>query len=167
MRKLTREEMNDDYARLRRLVDGDDQFMSGYRIAKIRTREREIPEWTLNDKEVQKVLLRAFPAQHKNFIAKQRADTWARIIYLYFRMQMSASGVAREVQMTTKNVELAVARIRRVARGHRADNRGPRGLRRPGRPRAYAPPAHAQSKRTQTPSHRRVLVEGSLNSYVK
>ena len=161
--------MNDDNACLRRLVDGDDNFMSGYQIKKIRTREREIPLWTLNDTEVQKVLLRAFPAerQRKNFIVKQRAETWARIIYLYFRMEMSARRVARELQMTTKNVELAVARIRRVARGHRADNRGPRGLRRPGRPRTTAPPAHTQSKRTQMPAQRRVLVDrGSSILYV-
>ncbi len=130
-----REQRIIDSKKLRNQFGGDDRFMGAYQIKKIRTRAREIPEWTLNDKEVQKVLLRAFPGQHKSFAVTQRAGRWARIIHFYFRMQMSAGWIASELKMTPKNVELAVARIRRVARGYRADNTGPRGVRRPGRPR--------------------------------
>ncbi len=123
-----------DNLELRAMYGGDSQFMNAYQTKKIRTRAREIPAWTLDDKEVQKVLLRAFPKWHTNFRQSQQAGRWARIIHLYFRVQLSTTHVAFELRIKPKNVELMVAGIRRVARGRRADNKGPRGVRRPGRP---------------------------------
>src|SRR6266850_2038055 len=122
-----------DFKRLRAVFGGDSQFMSAHQIKKIRRREREIPAWTLNDTEVQKVLLRAFPKLRTNFHQSQQAARWAFIITLYFRMKKSSRDVAHELKTKPKNVELAVARIRRVARGYRADNTGPRSVRGPGR----------------------------------
>src|SRR5712692_8008250 len=124
-----------DFDQLRAKFGGDSQFMRSHEIKKIRTREREIPAWTNNNTEVQKVLLRAFPKWRTNYRQSQQAGRWARIIHLYFRVQLSTRHVALDLRIKPKNVELMVASIRRVARGRRADNKGPRGVRRPGRPR--------------------------------
>jgi hypothetical protein len=117
---------HDDNEALRHTVDGDDIFMSGYQIAKIRTRDRKIPEWTLNDKEVQKVLLRAFPKLHTSPKAAARAGRWARVIHLYFRMQMPDSMVANEMGIKINVLWSILIHIRRVAEGKRADNTKPK-----------------------------------------
>jgi hypothetical protein len=129
--KMTRKK---DMAKLRRRIDGDDNFMTAHQIKKIRTRERSIPTWTLNNKKVQKVVLSAFP-DLANPESKRRASRWIRMIYLYYRMQMSNSQVAKEMDETLNAVKMALKGIRRVARGLRFDNRGIRGLRPRGRPR--------------------------------
>ena len=130
--KLTRKR---DMAKLRTRMDGNDGFMSAHQIKKIRTREREIPEWTLNDKEVQKVLLRSFPALRTNNKAAIRAGRWMRLIHLYYRVQMSNSQVAKEMDMTLNAVKMTLKGIRRVAQGRRFDNRCVLGLTPRGRPR--------------------------------
>jgi hypothetical protein len=114
-----------DMQRLRGKVDGDDNFMSAHQIKKIRTRERVIPPWTLNDKEVRKVLLRAFPSLHTSQSAARSAGRWTRLIHLYYRVQMSNSQVAKEMGMTLNATKMALKSIRRVARGQRTDNKGP------------------------------------------
>ncbi len=119
-----------DMLRLRGKMDGSDTFMTAHQIKKIRTRERVIPPWTLNDKEVQKVLLRSFPTLHTSHAAALRAGRWMRIIHLYYRVQMSNSLVAKEMGMTLNAVKMALKGIRRVARGQRSDNVGP--ITRPG-----------------------------------
>jgi hypothetical protein len=128
--KLTRKK---DMARLRRKMDGDDGFMQAHQIKKIRTREREIPAWTLNDAEVQKVLIRAFPLLKTRAASQKAAGRWARIIHLYYRVQMSNSQVAKEMGEGLNRVKMTLKGIRRVARGRRCDNSGP-WLRPRGRP---------------------------------
>ena len=124
-----------DMARLRRRMDGDDNFMSAHQIKKIRTREREIPAWTLNDKEVRKVLLRAFPKLHKTAVSKVSAGRWMRLIHLYYRVQMPNSQVAKEMGETLSAIKTMLRSIRRVAKGQRSDNKGQRSLKPRGRPR--------------------------------
>ena len=128
--KLTRKK---DMAKLRKRMDGDDSFMSAHQIKKIRTRERVIPLWTLNDKEVQRVVSISFPDWRKNRVSKARAGRWTRIIHLYYRMQLSNSQVAKEMGMTINATKMALKIIRRVASGRSANNTGLRG-RRVGRP---------------------------------
>ncbi len=125
-----------DFKRLRAAFGGDSGFMSAHQIKKAHTAHpRHIPEeWTLDNTEVQKVLLRAFPKLHTNLRQNKQAARWVLLITLYFRMNKSSRDVAHELKTKPKNVELAVARIRRVARGYRADNTGPRSGRAPGRP---------------------------------
>lgn len=145
--KLTRRK---DMQKLRRRMDGDDGFMNAHQIKKIRTREREIPAWTLNDKEIRKVLLRAFPGLYRNYSSKpkrvgrsrqasrtlaQRAGRWTRIIHLYYRVQMSNSQVAKEMGETLNAIKMTLKSIRRVANGRRANNVAPLGLTPRGRPR--------------------------------
>jgi hypothetical protein len=53
-----------DWIDLRGKVDRNDQFMTGCSIRKIRQTPRNVPRWTLDNAEVQKVLLRVFPKLH-------------------------------------------------------------------------------------------------------
>jgi hypothetical protein len=127
----------DTFGELRGSFDGQDPFMlMGHQILRprvLRPSDRA-SEWTSN-KEVQKVLLRAFPKLRTDRRQRKRAARWTRIIHLYFRMNMTAGQVAVEMRLKRKTVENLVASIRRVASGRRADNKGMRGQRRPGRPR--------------------------------
>ncbi len=123
-----------DMQKLRRKMDGDDGFMSAHQIKKIRTRERDIPAWALNDAEVRKVLLRAFPGLHKNQTEARRAGRWTRLIHLYYRVQMSNSQVAKEMGERLNSIKMTLKSIRRVARGRRADNTAALGLKPRGRP---------------------------------
>ncbi len=53
---------NADFARLRKEVGGDSQFMSAHQIKKVRTAlPRHIPEWTQSDEAVRQFLLTQFP----------------------------------------------------------------------------------------------------------
>lgn len=114
-----------DMAKLRSRMDGDDRFFGSHQIKKVRTREREIPEWTLDDKEVRKVLLRGFPSLHKTDAAKKGAGRWMRLIHLYYRVQMPIQQVAKEMGLNKNATKMLLKSIRRVARGQRADNTGP------------------------------------------
>lgn len=130
--ELTR---NKDMVKLRRHLDVNDGFMSAFQITKIRTLEREIPAWTLNDKEVRKVLLRAFPKLRTNGPQAIRAGRWMRLIHLYYRVPMSNSQVAKEMDMSLNVVKKTLQHIRRVAKGRRANNTALLGLTPRGRPR--------------------------------
>jgi hypothetical protein len=123
-----------DMDKLRRRLDGDDRFFGSHQIKKIRTRERDIPTWTLNDKEVRKILLRVFPLLKTHPASQRMAGRWSRIIHLYYRVQMSNSQVAKEMGMTLNALKMVLKSIRRVAKGRRADNSGP-WIRPIGRPR--------------------------------
>ncbi len=120
--KITRKK---DMDKLRLRMDGNDSFMGAHQIKKIRTRERIIPPWVLNDKEVQKVLSRAFPHLKTNPASQKAAGRWARVIHLYYRMQMSNSHVTKEMGMNLNTLKMVLKAIRRVAKGWRADNSGP------------------------------------------
>jgi hypothetical protein len=122
-----------DMQRLRKRMDGNDNFMEGHQIKTIRTRTREIPPWTLNDAEVQKVVMRSFPDWRKNRRHTAGAGRWVRIIQLYYRMQMPIHMVAKEMEVTLGTAKNLLLHIRRVSQGRAANNSGP--LNRPtGRP---------------------------------
>jgi len=123
-----------DMAKLRNRMDGDDRFFGSHQIKKIRTRERDIPEWTLNDADVRKVLLRAFPGLRKKKSVARSAGRWLRLIHLYYRMQMPNSQVAKEMKESLSAIKSMLVSIRRVARGRRADNGKLRSARLRGRP---------------------------------
>src|SRR6266851_5102223 len=122
-----------DMQKLRHKMDGDDNFMGAHQIKKIRTREREIPVWTLSNEEVQKVLLLAFPCLNTRKASRKAAGRWARIIHLYYRMQMSNSLVAKEIGVSLSTLYSSLRRIRRVAQGKLGDGKS-RSLRPRGRP---------------------------------
>jgi hypothetical protein len=124
-----------DMQKLRRKIDHGDNFMKAHVIRKVRSTKCEVPAWALNDKEIQKLLLRVFPLLKTSKAAQRAAGRWARIIHLLYHMQMSTPQVAEEMGMTLNALKMVVKGIRRVAKGRRYDNRGP-WLRPRGRPRS-------------------------------
>lgn len=127
--------MNKDFQKLRQVLGGSDPFVDrGHQIVELRKRKRKVPEWTKSFKEIQKVLLRAFPDLKTNLKQRSKAARWGRIIHLYFRLQWTYRQVAEELEIAPGSVRDAVVSIRRVAEGKRADTRGERGLRPRGRP---------------------------------
>jgi hypothetical protein len=126
--------VKEDFKKLRKKLDGSEAFMSGHQIRKIRTREKQIPSWTLRDKDVQKIILRAFPNMKTNKTARKRAGRWARIIYLYYRSHMTSSQISAELGETINQTKMTLKAIRRVWHGKRADNTALRSPQRPGRP---------------------------------
>ena len=85
----------DDYDKMRQSVDPE----SLGRIVGPRSyRGRKLQAWAMNDAEVQRLLLFAFPRMHdkRPRYKRQREDAarWARVIHLYFRMKYTASQVA-------------------------------------------------------------------------
>lgn len=91
--------------------------LKNYQITKVRKIERKIPEWTLSDKGVQRVLLLAFPNLKTSFKQSKKAGRWARIIHLYYRMKQPSQIVAKELKMKESTLKTTLRNIRRVAKG--------------------------------------------------
>jgi hypothetical protein len=124
------------FRQLRTKLDGSDPFVSGgHRIIKIRTAtSRFIPDWTQNDKSVQKVLLRSFPKLHEDPTHRSRAARWTRVIHCYFRMQLTRGQIAKEMKISPAQVNSLILTIKRVGEGRRADGRGLLGAKPRGNP---------------------------------
>lgn len=119
-----RGEKHPDHARLRTKIDSSDQFLEGgFEVKAIRSLEREIPEWALSNKEVQRVLMTAFPKLsliEKSRKARKRinkAGRWMRIIHLYYRMGLPKQIVAKELKMREGTLDTTLRNINRVERG--------------------------------------------------
>lgn len=120
---------------LESIVDKDDLFITGSQISKIRTEEKEIPDWALDNKRIREVLLEVFPKLHREPIQRSRAARWAAAIYMFYRMGMTRSQVAEELGITPIASNRLLARISDAFKGLQASGRGiPRGLRKRGRP---------------------------------
>jgi AT hook motif len=124
--------MNEDLRQLRKKFDSNDSFMTrGYQIKKIRTRQKEIPAWAINNEGTKKVLLRAFPKLASSVLQRKRAARWGLIIHLFYRVNMTKSQVAAELK-TKPTV------INRVLQSIRACAKGTTGTKPRGRPRKSA-----------------------------
>lgn len=120
----------------------DDFSGVGIQIHRVRGRKRSTPEWAKDDKQIQGLLLQAFPRLQEDGAERRRAGIWARIIYLHFRKHLTYGQVASE--MTTAGrpfnegqVRAALQRIRRVANGWQSNKKALRGKRKVGRPRIW------------------------------
>ena len=112
---------------LGRSLDQNDGFMQGgHQIVHARTYKRKTPAWTINDKEVQKVLLRAFPKLATDDRQRDSAGRWTMVIHLYFRLGYTRGQIAAELDTTTERVKGYIRSIYRVSKGRRADGKGPR-----------------------------------------
>lgn len=111
---------NQDYSRLRTFVDGGELFMDGFEVKAFRSLDREVPEWTLNDKEVQRVLLAASPRlslTEKNKRNKKRlikVGRWARLIYLYYRMRLPQQIIVKEMNQPWGTLKAILIRLNRM-----------------------------------------------------
>lgn len=110
--------MNKDFAQLRKRLDGSDTFMNrGHQIKKVRGREKEIPAWALSDEETRKIMLKAFPKLLTDPKQRKSAARWAAVVHLFYRMNMSKSGVAHELKIRRTNVNRIVQRLKDHASG--------------------------------------------------
>jgi hypothetical protein len=111
---------------LRRMIDPKEPFSS--QLIKPRTDDKKrVPDWALDDKKVEQVLLTVFPKcgtnsrklEEQGATGRHRAGAarWMRIIHLYWRMNLTSGQVAEEMTLTRKAVERLVERIRVVGNG--------------------------------------------------
>lgn len=105
-----------DHARLRTQMDGSDQFLiGGFEVKAVRSLEREIPEWAINNEKAQQILLTAFPALNKTKAHRAKARRWASVIYLYYRMGLPQQIVMKELGMTKPVFRTMCQRIEAIA----------------------------------------------------
>jgi hypothetical protein len=112
-----------DTARLRQKLDTNDAFMSSYQVTKVRTEGRTAPDWTMDDAELRNTVLKAFPEARTHPVQARKAARWIRVCYLYHRMGMTYTQVAKEMGLTP-NVVLMILRSLNYAReGRRMDGK--------------------------------------------
>lgn len=117
----------DTFSLLRRVFDGDDQFVAGgHQINKERTdveRVYETPEWMYNDQKVSEFLKQRFPNIGPCAKASvncpcmacgrlRRAEDWLKVIWLYFRSNWTETQIEDELPWLTGNVSNIVRAIR-------------------------------------------------------
>jgi transposase-like protein len=127
----------DTFGELRGTFDSSDPFMTGgHQIIKTREGKRKIPLWVKDQKFIQNLLLRSFPKLATSPTQRSRAARWARVIYLYYRANMTASQVASEMKIDIKTVYNTLGRAKTAAKGNRTSKPKIKlGIRPRGRPR--------------------------------
>lgn len=98
-------------------MDGGNRFLMAHQTLKVRRGNREAPDWALNDKTIQEILLRAFPKLKTDDVQRQRAGRWARVIQIYFRSGKSYRETAHELGEKLTTVHRVIQRIRRTVAG--------------------------------------------------
>ena len=80
-------------------------------IQKVRSIERDIPEWAMSDAGVQRILFIAFPKLKDNPRQRAGAGVWVRVINLYYRMQLPRQVVAKELDITKEDLNHIIQHI--------------------------------------------------------
>ena len=111
--------MNRDLRQLRQKIDGDDSFMTGHQIAKVRKRTRVTPEWATDNSLTRKLLSEVFPRWSTDLTQHKRAARWARVIHLYYRMGLPQQQVSKEMRMKVETLWSLLHRIKEAANGFR------------------------------------------------
>jgi hypothetical protein len=125
----------DTFDELRQSFDGSESFMvRGHGIKTMRRGQRTVPDWAKDKRKLQALLLRSFPKMMTNTRQRAGAGRWARVIYLFYNLNLTSGQIAKELEITVKHVDVLLVGIRRVARGLRYDGRGKLGQRLVGRP---------------------------------
>ena len=105
------------FSELRTKLDSNDSFVAGgHRIMKTAgatrhaARMKRVPVWALNDERIKELIKRCFPSSNQ----KKRAGRLVRIIYLYYRVGLTAGTVAEELKMSVRAVEESLRRINKT-----------------------------------------------------
>lgn len=130
--------MRTDRSKLRNMVDGSDSFIGGFQIGGLRKHKRKPQPWVNNQKEVQKMLLTAFPKLATNERQRKRAARWVRVLYLYYNLQYTRTQVAADLSITPKAVEMIIERISCAHKGLGSRLRGTQRSLNRGRPKKLA-----------------------------
>ena len=132
---------HDDFASLRRVADGEDQYIAGSRAQHVRGSNKEriqkTPPWVYNDKAVQQIVQRAFPKMQTDERQRKQATLWTQIIHHWWRAGLSegqavyqinydrmqrnhdraSRGESFEPLITVKQLQDTIRRIREVVKG--------------------------------------------------
>jgi len=96
--------------------------------------EKEVPEWTLNDKRIVEVLWRSFPKLGLIRWQRRAATRWFLVIHMYYRQNLNRRDIASRLKVSLGTVCSLLRNIKRAGEGRRADGKGelgrPRGHRR-------------------------------------
>jgi hypothetical protein len=112
---------------LRGIVDGNDSFMTGFQIGKPKQYRRKVPVWLNNNKQIQVILLSAFPKLGTDQRQRTMAARWANVVHYYFRLRYTDAQTAEELGIKVETVKNVLNRIRRAAGGRKANGSGARG----------------------------------------
>jgi hypothetical protein len=126
--------MNEDLRQLRKKMDGDEGFLTGHQILKIRKREKIIPEWAMNDQLLRGLLSTVFPKWRTSQRQLRQAARWVWAIHLYYRLGMPHNQVAEEMSLGYGALRSLLRSIRRASKGLKANGRGPKTGKPVGRP---------------------------------
>ena len=86
---------------------------------------RKTPDWVYDDEKIKLLLLSVFPKLYENESHRRRAGTWARAIYLYHRVGLTANRVAFEMGVKEESIKtLLYNRLPCAAKGESLDGRG-------------------------------------------
>jgi hypothetical protein len=108
---------------LRKVMDGDDNFVKGHQIVKIKRYRKKIPDVLKTDIEIQKLILRSFPLLKTNSLQRWRAGRWARVIHLYFVSGYNYKETADAMNEDYRTVEMLIRAIRRASEDKPCDGR--------------------------------------------
>jgi hypothetical protein len=113
--------MSDTFLELRKFTaDGNEPFMTGHQIRKMRAGCRRTPRWALDNDKVQELLLRSFPKMKvKGHNHRRRAARWMAVIQLFFRCHMTLSHVAETLGLSEATIQNIVHRLHLAARNER------------------------------------------------
>jgi hypothetical protein len=106
---------------LRQHVDGNDNFMRGFQIGKLKSYKKKIPRWVNNNEEIRKILLSAFPKLATDPRQRVGAARWNNVIHYYFRLRYTYVQTAEELSLKPRTVNDIVCRMNRVAAGRPAN----------------------------------------------
>ncbi len=120
------------FRELRGFLDGNDSFMTGHQVIKMRQGNRETPVWATSNKRIQEILLRSFPNLKSNPKQRAGAARWALFIQLYFRYHMTRKQTAEQMGISVVAARDLARNIRRSAAGKWTNGGKPAGKR--GRP---------------------------------
>jgi hypothetical protein len=107
-------------ARLRASLDGNDTFVSGgHGIIKTAgatqhaSRMGKIPLWVLDDSKIKLLINSRFPKASFDPEQRKLAARMVRVIHLYYRVGLTAAGVAEQLNMTANAVDHIIRRTRK------------------------------------------------------
>ncbi len=109
----------DVFSRLRASLDGNDPFVSGgHGIIKTAgatrhaERMKKVPVWALDDEKIRDLVERCFPKARTS--QKQQASRMVRVVYMYYRVGMTAQAIADELKTTLKAIKMVLYRLQKV-----------------------------------------------------
>lgn len=114
--------MGRSHNQLKSLFAGDQAFMNGHQVMKVRSRRRKMPEWAFDDQKIKTLLLKVFPKLATDQTQRKRAGRWAQIIQLYFRAAKSRKETAEEIEESISTVKNIINRIVRAAASRPTNN---------------------------------------------